>query len=176
MFIEIPGNTMNKDIMKLKENIEYKFISSLVRNIPQSAFKNDISELCDDTPFISILMGEFITETLSIFRIKMLNYFSPDELACMEVPSSKIDDLKNSIHEYVLISFLDTIILSNVVRLILYSEKVSYAEVNEFRIHLIEIVKESFDSSKLTLKEIKELPFTNRWRLAWWIVFGKKSK
>ena len=24
------------------------------------------------------------------------------------------------------------------------------------------------------LKEIKELPFTNRWRLAWWIVFGKK--
>lgn len=156
MLIEIPGNTMNKDVMKLKENIKNQFILSLMRNLPQSVFKNNINELCTETPFISILMGEFITETLSLFRIKLLNYFSTDELSSMKVSISKIDDMKNIVQEYVLISFLDTIIISNVVRLILYSEKVSFAEVNEFRIHLIEIVKESLESSNLTLKEIKE--------------------
>jgi hypothetical protein len=156
MLIEIPGNTMNKDVMKLKENIKNQFILSLIRNLPQSVFKNNVNELCTETPFINTLMGEFITETLSIFRIKLLNYFSSDELACMKVSISKIDDMKNTVQEYVIISFLDTIVISNVVRLILYSEKVSYAEVNEFRIHLIEIVKESLESSNLTLKEIKE--------------------
>ncbi len=145
IIIESSGNIEQNKIKSFKEELCKLFIKSVTQKQSHNQFKSKYSEIIQSTGFINELMEEYIVETISLFRLRLLNILKNEKQA----------ELSQSIEDFVIISYLDKFVLSNVVKILLYSSRISFAEVNEFRIHLIEIFREVLDGTS-SLKDLTE--------------------
>ncbi len=153
IIIESAGNIEQSKIKFLQKSLCDMFVNSIIQNQSHYAFKTKYSAIIKESGFISELMQEYIVETLSLFRLRLFNIFSKD---FSSIPEEKFIELQNSIEEYVIISYLDKFVLSNVINILLYSSRISFAEVNEFRIRILEIFREILDGTSTTLKDLTE--------------------
>ncbi len=158
ILVEVPGDTNNEDIKKFRNKIKQLFLNALISVESPSDFKKKMKILCKETSFINLPMSGYIIETISIFRLRLYSIFSKKELSghITDELKKNIEILRKSIEENIIISYMDKYIISNnLIRILLFSSKVSFAEVNEFRIHLIEVFKDILEG-KTSLKEVKE--------------------
>jgi hypothetical protein len=162
---EIPGKTENQQIITFQTELKNLFLESIYQNTAPSDIKRDLCSFCEQKGFIQTPMGDYIVESLSIFRLRLLELFTAEELSSVTIRKSRVEDLIHTIEEYVLTSYLDKIVLSDLFRVFLYSSNISFGELNEFRIHFIELFKESLES-KITLKEINNYLYTELNRLS----------
>ncbi|MHA1728283.1 MAG: hypothetical protein ACTSWY_06085 [Promethearchaeota archaeon] len=157
IFSEVSVKVNKDDIRKFRKNLKVTFLKSLLKSEYSDIFNEQVNDLYKNSSFINKTMGEYITQSLSIFRLRLYNFLNNKETVEFTIDNSKIEDIKNIVEEYVLLAYLDKFILSDIVRVILYSADISFAEINEFRIHLIEVFKESLEpESEITLKEIND--------------------
>ncbi len=155
IIIESAGNIEQSKIKSLQNNLCSLFVDSVIQNQSHTQFKSSFASVIKSSGFISDLMEEYIVETLSLFRLRLFNIFTREQLQHESIPQEKYAELQNSIENYVILSYLDKFVLSNVMKILLYSSRISFAEVNEFRIRLIEIFREILDGNT-TLKELTE--------------------
>lgn len=153
IIIESAGNIEQSKIKYLQENLCSLFIDSVIKHQSHSQFKSKFATIIKSSGFISELMEEYIVETISLFRLRLFNIFTREQLQDESIPQEQRAELQNSIEDYVILSYLDKYVLSNVIKILLYSSRISFAEVNEFRIRLIEIFREILDGNT-TLKEL----------------------
>lgn len=145
---EIKGDTNKKNINEFRNKLKYFFIQSVIKSQDQSEFNKNIRGLCKKTKFINIFSSDYILETISIFRKRLFEKFTEEELTSSKLDNDKLKDLLLMINQYVLISYFDKNVLSNIVKTLLYSSRISFAQINEFRIQIIEIFKEGLYGKK----------------------------
>jgi len=156
IIIESAGNVEQRKIKNLQEQLCQLFVDSVYKNQSHSQFKTSFSTALRSSGFIGELMEEYIVETLSLFRLRLFNIFSREQLKDnSRIPLEKYIELRSSIEDYIILSYLDKFVLLNVIKVLLYSSRISFAEVNEFRIRLIEIFREILDGNT-TLKDLTE--------------------
>ena len=153
IIIESAGNIEQSKIKSLQKNLCTLFIDSVIQRQSHTQFKSDFASIIKSSGFISELMEEYIVETLSLFRLRLFNIFTREQLQSESIEQEQHAELQNSIEDYVILSYLDKFVLSNVIKILLYSSRISFAEVNEFRIRLIEIFREILDGNS-TLKDL----------------------
>ncbi len=155
IIIESAGNVEQSKIKSLQRELCTLFVESVIQRQSHTQFKSNFASIIKSSGFISDLMEEYIVETLSLFRLRLFNIFSREQLKNESIEQEQHAELQNSIEDYVILSYLDKFVLSNVIKILLYSSRISFAEVNEFRIRLIEIFREILDENT-TLKELTE--------------------
>ncbi|MBN2157405.1 MAG: hypothetical protein JW776_15270 [Candidatus Lokiarchaeota archaeon] len=156
IILESAGNVEQKKIKSMQKNLCALFVDSILQNYSHGVFKSKFVKIIQESGFVNELMEEYIMETLSLFRLRLFNIFSREQIKNTSlIPQEQYLELEGSIENYVILSYLDKFILSNVVKILLYSSRISFAEVNEFRIRLIEIFREILDGTA-TLKELTE--------------------
>jgi hypothetical protein len=152
---EIKGETHKTEINNFRKNLKELLVNSVIKVQEQSAFHTKVKDLCKKTPFINEISANYLIDTLSIFRKRLFEIYPEEELASLNINQEKLVNLNNMIEEYVLISYLDKTVLSNAMRILLYASKISFAEINEFRIQLIDLFKDGIEG-KISLKEIDD--------------------
>ncbi|MHA1110571.1 MAG: hypothetical protein ACTSRE_05680 [Promethearchaeota archaeon] len=155
IIIESAGNIEQSKIKSLQTDLCTLFIDSIIQQQSHTQFKFNFASIIKSSGFISELMEEYIVETLSLFRLRLFNIFTREQLQNESIELEQQVELQNSIEDYVILSYLDKFVLSNVIKILLYSSRISFAEVNEFRIRLIEIFREILDGNT-SLKELTE--------------------
>lgn len=158
MLIELPGDTDKNNLIKFRAKLKNAFLESLKESkymLKKYDYKTHLKSICDELEFVNEPMSEYIFETMSIFRDQLLKLLKADGSPDNSKEHLKYQDLEHLIEEYVLISYLDKFTLSNVMKTILYSAKISFAEVFEFRVHIIELFRDALES-RTSLKDIQD--------------------
>lgn len=145
---EIKGDISKNDINDFRNKTKYLFIQSIIKAQDQSQFNKNIRLICKRAKFIDEFSSDFIIETISLFRKRLFEIYTEEELISSKIDSDKLNDITRMIEQYVLISYLDKNILSNIVKTLLYGSQISFAQINEFRIQIIEIFKEGLEGKK----------------------------
>ncbi|MHA1820669.1 MAG: hypothetical protein ACTSU2_08590 [Promethearchaeota archaeon] len=173
ILIELPGNISSREIGALKETIKSIFTSSVLegkKDYSNVVFKEKIETGLKKFKFVNKSMQTYLKSTLSIFRLRLIELYSKNREKIKISDSLSINlnefrpliylteddfrELKIIINRNVLVSYMDKIVLSSVIRTLLYSVDVSFAEIYEFRVHLLESFRALIDGV-ISLKEIR---------------------
>lgn len=152
---EFPSDYETKKFKQMKQNIRSLFVDSVISLENDFSTERKLEVILDEFEIKTDLIRQYLIETFDILRRQLLEMIEPrkeDDRAKIE---DLIDSIENTVREYTLTSYFDKIILSQAIKPLLYTTSVSYAEINEFRLHLIEIFDEALHD-KIKISQIKD--------------------